>query len=146
MLHAQKFAKGKWLKLVDKTYIQGDKIPGLKGYTEHMFTTLTTDTPSLHLTIYQKETDYVILMTLEEGGVKTITDVLEVKAVKKNQQFLISQCTIHKEIGSDLIVLVQNPPQGSLKAKPLKAWRADRDKIHFKKTTVAGLSCLFEDP
>jgi hypothetical protein len=146
VIQAQKNAAGKWAGLINKTFVQTTEIKILKGYKAHMFTALTLDTPALAVTIYQKDTNYVLLMTLEEDGIKTITDVLEVKGVKKNQQFLISQCTINNSVISDLIVLVQNPPPNSLKAKPLKAWRADRDKIHFKKTTITKLSCLFEDP
>jgi hypothetical protein len=87
------------------------------------------------------------VMTLEEDGIKTITDIVEVLDVKKNQQFLVSQCTIgRQDVSPDIVVLVQNPPANSLKAKPLKAWRADRDKIHFKSTSIKNMSCLFENP
>jgi hypothetical protein len=146
MLQAQKYASGKWATLIDKTFVTDKDIKELKGYTEHMFTALSLDTPSLCIRMYQKDTDCVILMTLEQDGIKKITDVLAIKGVKKNQQFLVSQCTINNEIANDLIVLVQNPQRNSLKAKALKAWRADRDKIHFKKAGIAQLTCLFEDP
>lgn len=145
-LPAQKIATGKWAALIGKGFVKDSEIKELKGYIYYMSNLLTLDTPSLNLTIYKKGTTHIIIMTLEEDDIKTITDVLEVKDVKSNQQFLISQCTRANEIASDLIVLVQNPPANSLKAKPLKAWRANRDKIHFEKTVHTNLKCIFEDP
>jgi hypothetical protein len=145
-LQAQKIATGKWAALIEKGFVKDSEIKELKGYTYYMSTVLTLDTPSLSLTVYKKGATHIIVMTLEEDGIKTITDVLEVKDVKSNQQFLISQCTRGNEMAPDLIVLVQNPPANSLKAKPLKAWRANRDKIHFEKTGLTNLKCFFEDP
>jgi hypothetical protein len=147
IMHAQKYATSKWAKLINKGYVQIDEVKELKGYTYHSFATLTLDTPSLSITFYKKGTTYLIVMTLEEDGIKTITDIVEVLDVKKNQHFLVSQCTIGKQdVSPDIVVLVQNPPANSLKAKPLKAWRADRDKIHFKSTSIKNMSCLFENP
>jgi hypothetical protein len=146
MANAQQYATGKWAKLINQGYVQIEEIKELKGYTFHSFTVLTLDTPSLSITFYIKGSSYVIVMTREEDNIKTITDVVEVLNVKKNQQFLVSQCTIGKQgVAPDLVVLVQNPPANSLKAKPLKAWRADRDKTHFKTVSIKNMSCLFEN-
>jgi hypothetical protein len=143
---AQKFANSRWRGLINQTFSQTGGIKALQGYRQHLYQALTSDTPSVSVFVLVKGNTQIVLLTSTDDTTHTIVDVLEIKGVQKNQQLLVSQCLVAGMVNGDLIVLVQNPPPKTLKAKPLRAWRADRDRLHFKKASLVNVTCTFEDP
>jgi hypothetical protein len=141
--HAQKglFA-GNQKKMIGQKYSCGKLDNLLKGWKYTGGFALTNNDGSgidQTITTYQKATTILVLFTtnVENSPDCTIEDVLEITNVATHTNLQTATCTVNGESHVDLLALEKG-------GKILKAWRADRDRLHFAKAGTKGVNCAAE--
>jgi hypothetical protein len=93
---------------------------------------------------YKKGSTQLIILSkkIDTQNAGTIEDIIELKNITRNQFIQSATCAIGKN-DPDIEIVALEQSLGKT-GKILKAWRANRDKLHFQSIATKGISCIIE--
>lgn len=138
---------GSMKKLINKTYTDDRKIPGLTGwkFQEGSMITNVDDPELMTAGVFKKGTTFLVLFSYKEDTSNTafvIVDVLEVKNVLSTQTIRTGTCSDGPNETIDVAALIKKEMTESSKA--IKAWRLNRDKKRIEVIPAKAVKCMNE--
>lgn len=139
-----KFA-GSYRALVGKHYTDIKQLTLLQGFAQRSGTVVgdPSDERGLSINWYRRGPLIVVLFESKEANAKdhVIIDVVEIRAVEKNQELKVGTCQDGENPMPGLVALVQT---ATGKTKALRAWNANLDKLYIDTWPADKVTCLAE--
>lgn len=135
--------------LIGKVYTDIRTVSFLPGWTFKQGDVINAvgDPEIITADVYQKETTYLVLFSINDDTATNqfiITDVLEVKAVIKGWTVKTSFCRQQQIDNSWIVALAKETPTEYL-AIIKKAWRFNPDKRRIELISTKGIDCLNQE-
>jgi len=146
--NAQGKYAGSYKQLIGKIFADEKKIPGLKGFSYHEGTMLssTDEAAPFFSELYRKGSTYIFLLTrktFSSAETYKILDVLEIRNVQAPWEVKSSTCRQNEKEDDMVVALVKAVNTAYLK-NIKQAWRIDLAKGVINATSTKGIDCINE--
>lgn len=119
-------------------------LPGWKYFGGYFLSFENNAEFNIAIDFYKKGSTQIIILSKKSDNENdgNIEDIIELKNVLKNQNIQSASCAVGKN-DPDIEIIALDQTIGKL-TKIQKAWRANRDKLHFEAISTKGINCMVE--